>query len=259
MQVNLIRISVLICCFLSYSTFAQSVDVSQKEDVEVSGYELNGIEIDKQYLDSWGITKEEYERYDYIQNNTARGYFTPNANPLVYLGIEARTERERRKYAEKVAKLEWDNHEKTKAFMNAVQEASVGIFGRGAALDIQKGNEFEEGLTALASGKPINSNGIVNNDDAKLDGAMFNSRTLFIKTDCEPCDAQYRNLYTQLVQGSIARIEVVFSGASKVEMVRWAKKNEVSAQLNARGVIVLRKMDREESVSDYPTVRASSI
>ena len=42
-------------------------------------------------------------------------------------------------------------------------------------------------------------------------------------------------------------------------MVRWAKKNEVSAQLNARGVIVLRKMDREESVSDYPTVRASSI
>jgi hypothetical protein len=97
------------------------------------------------------------------------------------------------------------------------------------------------------------------NSGAATSGIQFESRTIYIKINCAKCDIEYQKLHTELMAGGIARIEVVFSGSSNVDMINWAKSQSVSPELNKRGVIVLRGIENDEKVSNFPTVRIDSI
>ena len=91
---------------VSFSTFAA--------DENVTTFEVKDYKADKQFLESWSLTQEEYDRYLFLKNNTPRGYYT-KSHPLFYLGIEARTEEERKKYARLIAQMEFEEGSKNKS------------------------------------------------------------------------------------------------------------------------------------------------
>ncbi|STJ20586.1 integrating conjugative element protein, PFL_4693 family [Escherichia coli] len=65
----------------------------------------------QQQAAQWGVTEEDYRRYRALMEGP-RGMQSPGLDPLTVLGIEARTDAERRQLAEKWVKAEYERTEK---------------------------------------------------------------------------------------------------------------------------------------------------
>lgn len=73
--------------------------------------------------DYWGLTLEEWTKYEKIKEVGGRGFWTPNLDPLTTLGVEAVTDQERAKYARLLAIKESERVEKELAFQRAYDKA----------------------------------------------------------------------------------------------------------------------------------------
>lgn len=70
----------------------------------------------------WGLRTEEWARYRELMQGSL-GIHSPNLDPLTALGIEARSDEERRRYAELQVQVEARRVEKTLAYQRAYDEA----------------------------------------------------------------------------------------------------------------------------------------
>lgn len=219
-------------------------------------YKVNELKVDNGYLEAWGITKEEYERFLYLKKNTPRGVITPQANPLYYLGIEARNDAERKRYAEKVAQLEFENFEKGRKWREEVQLAGYKLYGKGDLVDMSVGEALEsKGEKTLKAFGGSSSDAGVN-----LYGVEGRARSIFVKEDCTECLAAFKEALTALGDGKISKVSVVFPAKTSDQVIRvWASKAAVPLELNRRGVVDLRQADANENPKKYPTVVDSSI
>ena len=75
----------------------------------------------------WGLTPDEWQRYTEILRGP-RGQWTPNLDPLTALGVHARTETERRRYAELLVALEFERAERELAFQRAYDAAAARLY-----------------------------------------------------------------------------------------------------------------------------------
>lgn len=67
----------------------------------------------------WGLTEQDWKKYETLMKKGARGVWTPNIDPLTALGVEAETEEERVRYARLLAQKEFKRTEKEFAFQIA--------------------------------------------------------------------------------------------------------------------------------------------
>ncbi len=242
----------MLCALVSGSALATSqIDPRGLEEEKVISLQVS--ETDVAFMKEWGIDKEEYQRYQYLKNSTPRGYFTPGNNPIYYLGIEARTEQERQKYARIIAQMEFENVIKVQSFTKAVQLASVELYGRGEIAEYQTGKAFSEKLVGASKDK-LKQYFQQSNFDNKL--AM--GKRIYVKPDCTPCEREYKRAYADLLGGRIMQIQVVFPEEDTDVIVPWATKMEVPRDLNQQGVIVLRGMDESEAkeITKWPTSKS---
>ena len=70
----------------------------------------------------WRLSAEDWSRYEALMRGR-RGVWTPGADPLLVLGAHARTEAERRRFAEAFVRAEHARVEGELAFERAVQAA----------------------------------------------------------------------------------------------------------------------------------------
>src|SRR5258708_21620004 len=70
----------------------------------------------------WGLQAEEWARYRRLMQGPT-GIYSPNLDPLTALGIEARSDQERRHYAELQVQAEARRVEKTLAYQRAYDQA----------------------------------------------------------------------------------------------------------------------------------------
>lgn len=70
----------------------------------------------------WGLTDQEWERYETLMEGS-RGIWSPDLDPLTALGVEARSDQERRRYAELLVEVEKARVESELAFQQAYDEA----------------------------------------------------------------------------------------------------------------------------------------
>ncbi|CAI1238321.1 hypothetical protein [Serratia ficaria] len=70
---------------------------------------------EEQNARDWGLRQEEWTRYREVMRGPL-GIFSPNLDPLTALGIEARSDEERRRYAELQVQIEARRVEKTLAY-----------------------------------------------------------------------------------------------------------------------------------------------
>ncbi|MGC6360257.1 TIGR03759 family integrating conjugative element protein [Bisgaard Taxon 45] len=98
---------------------------SLTEDAQhVTSQYLNSSEQQsKQVAGEWGLSEEEWSRYQKIMKEGSRGIWSPNLDPLTTLGIEASSDTERMKYARLLARKEFERVEKELKFQLAYDAA----------------------------------------------------------------------------------------------------------------------------------------
>lgn len=77
---------------------------------------------EKRLANEWGLSAEEWARYDEIMDGPL-GVYSPNLDPLTALGIEARSDAERRRYAELQVRAESRRVEKLLTYQRAYDQA----------------------------------------------------------------------------------------------------------------------------------------
>lgn len=232
---------------LLLSFIIQAQDVKQDN---VNSFDVEGIQVDNGFLEAWGIDKTEYRRFMYLKDNTPRGIYTPSANPLYYLGMEARTDAERKKYAKLIAKMEFENVQKMQMLNREILLASKQIFGSGQAVDLSIGESLKKEMDPLSS--------LLGNK--QQNPSLATGRDLFVSLDCDDCIKKFKGLMGQLSVGTINTIDIVFPATVEdIDIKRWAYKAGVSPELNDRKVIGLRRAGENEKVDTYPSVRISAL
>lgn len=93
-------------------------------------------------LRQWSVTPEEYDRYEVLMSGIRGSFSNPNISPLEVLGIHARTPQERRKYADRLVRVLYEDTERVLAFEREVQAAwkrlGKPMFEPGAEPSIRK-------------------------------------------------------------------------------------------------------------------------
>ncbi|EHA9328511.1 TIGR03759 family integrating conjugative element protein [Salmonella enterica subsp. enterica serovar Poona] len=157
--------------------------------------ELEPIQI-KRNAQEWGLTAEEWQRYETLKKGR-RGVLSPGLDPLTMLGIEARSDEERRHFAELTVKQEFQRVEAELAFQREMNNAWMRVYP--GVLPVQD-----------------------------LRSEVSNARqALFVKDNCPACDRKL----TQLMKSNRPLDIYLVSSGGKDEAVRsWAKKHNIPAE-----------------------------
>ncbi|EIV5840935.1 TIGR03759 family integrating conjugative element protein [Klebsiella pneumoniae] len=144
----------------------------------------------------WGLTTEEWQRYETLKKGR-RGVLSPGLDPLTMLGIEARSDEERRHFAELTVKQEFQRVEAELAFQREVNSAWMRVYP--GVLPVQD-----------------------------LRSEVSNARqALFVKDNCPACDRKL----TQLMKSNQPLDIYLVGSGGKDEAVRsWAKKHNIPAE-----------------------------
>ena len=137
----------------------------------------------------WGISEIEWRRYTSLMQGI-RGSLSPEIiSPLEVLGIHARDEAERRRYAELWAQAMWEDAERILAFQRAYVEA---------------GRRLYPGIPLIAPSR-------LPETDGQTAGLGPQDRVLFFtRPDCDSCDALLARLLGRIDR--IAGIDVYLAG-----------------------------------------------
>lgn len=154
-----------------------------------------------QQAGQWGLSQEAMQRYRDLMAGP-RGIQSPGLDPLSALGIEARSDAERREYADKWVKAEFARTEKELRFQREVNAAWQRLYPQ--VLPVNMGNAA----------------GIAHDTGGRL--------ALFVRTkDCAVCDAR---LSAVLADQRPVDIYLVDSQGDDGALRQWAKDHRIPVE-----------------------------
>lgn len=152
---------------------------------------------DEQQAEDWGLLAEDWARYRQLQQGPL-GVYSPNLDPLTALGIEARNDVERRRFAELQVRAESARVTKELAYQRAYDQAWKRLY---PTLQMVT-------LTTAANSSP-----------ARLQG---NGRlALFIEDNCIACNLQVKKLQAA---GREFDLYMVGSDNDDARLRQWAQR-----------------------------------
>lgn len=164
------------------------------------------IRSDGQQARDWGLRSEDWARYRQLQQGPL-GVYSPNLDPLTALGIEARNDEERRRFAELQVRTESARVTKELAYQRAYDQAWKRLY---PTLQVVT-------LTAAANSSPVRLQG---------NGRL----ALFIEDNCMACNLQVQKLQAA---GRNFDLYMVGSDNDDARLRRWAQQ----AALDPRSVL----------------------
>jgi integrating conjugative element protein (TIGR03759 family) len=167
---GVLALSVLIALATARNADAQSASTtSSATRVTATQSQATLDERQEQRLaEAWGLKREEWTRYRELMRGPL-GIYSPNLDPLTALGIEARSEDERKRYAQLQARMEGVRVQKLLAYQRAYDEAWKQLYPNLPRVRLTQPREVQHGAPASA-------------DDAR--------NAVFVKADCPACDAR---------------------------------------------------------------------
>ncbi|WKV49511.1 TIGR03759 family integrating conjugative element protein [Dickeya fangzhongdai] len=201
------QMTLLIAATLTMSAMAQPPTTMQSHIVPVQGEQHR----DERLAQEWGLKTDEWQRYSELMEGPI-GTYSPNLDPLSALGIEARSDEERQRYAELQVKAEARRVEKLLAYQRAYDEAW------------QRLNPGMQRVSLPDAGLSRNT-------------VTGNGRTaVFVKDNCQPC--------TQLVQrlqasGTAFDLYMVGSRQDDALIRAWARRAQIDPEQVRNGTITL--------------------
>lgn len=165
-------------------------------------------ELDERLAREWGLQVEEWARYRQVMQGPL-GVYSPALDPLTALGIEARTDDERRRFAELQVQAEALRTEKLLAYQRAYDEAWKRLYP-----SLQP--------VALADADSV----------ATISGAP-DRLAVFVKAECPPCAQRVRQL-----QAAGTAFDLYLVGSQDDARLRqWAAKVGIDpAKVRARTI-----------------------
>lgn len=159
----------------------------------------------------WGLDIDEWTRYRTLMQGPL-GIYAPHLDPLTALGIEARTDEERRRYAEIQVRAEARRVEKMLAYQRTYDAAWKRLY---PALQRVELNRIPSAMDAREGPGRL---------------------TVFVKDACPPCDQRVRQLQAA---GSAFDIYMVGSRQDDARIRQWAAKAGIEPASVRAGVITL--------------------
>lgn len=150
--------------------------------------------LDERQARDWGLRPEEWTRYRQLMQGPL-GVYSPNLDPLTTLGIEARSDEERKHYAELQVQVEARRVNKTLAYQRAYDAAWERLYPGQQRVNLP-------GAQTLSAG---------NSGSGRL--------AVFVRADCAPCDQRVRQLQTA---GTAFDVYMVGSRQDDAHIRQWA-------------------------------------
>jgi integrating conjugative element protein (TIGR03759 family) len=159
------------------------------------------IDLDEKTASEWGLRSEEWSRYRQLMRGPL-GVYSPNLDPLTALGIEARSEEERRRYAELQVRAEGRRVQKLLAYQRAYDAAWRRLYP-----------SLEPIASDSTSLPPSRSQlqGVGSQTAGRL--------AVFVKENCAMCDQRVRELQSS---GRPFDVYVIGSLGDDAVIRRWA-------------------------------------
>lgn len=165
--------------------------------------------LDERLAKGWGLHPEEWTRYRQVMQGPL-GIYSPNLDPLTALGIEARSDEERKRYAELQVKAESRRVDKTLAYQRAYDAAWKRL--------------YPGQLRVNLPGAP--SPAVGNKGSGRL--------AVFVKANCLPCEQRVRQLQAA---GTAFDVYMVGSRQEDARIRQWATQAGVDAgRVRARSI-----------------------
>lgn len=201
--------------------------------------QTRATEVDLERAKMSGLNPEEWQRYTTLLRGP-RGLWTPALDPIWMLGIHARTDDERRKYAELAAQQEHARVAGELAFQKAYDDAFQMLYGDEPIIDTQKLAANRAAARARAEkNQPLQKTSMKKTPVSVL----VEERTLFfvsLTADCATCDAWLPKLLKRAQRG--AGLDIYFVGANardNAAIQAWAMKRAVPPDLVRNGRVTL--------------------
>ncbi len=164
---------------------AKNAGVTEQEGSDIQSARFSNTAqgaTEKTRAELWGLSRDDWQRYRTLMQGI-RGSISPaSLSPIEVLGIHARTEEERHRYAQRWAMMMREDAERILAFQHAYDEAQQRLFPQAQLIDAVK--------LAMHQSKTKTA----------LDGELGpTDRVLFFTaTDCVACDALLDRLLARL-------------------------------------------------------------
>lgn len=189
--------AIMLCCSAQASVQVQN-SRGEPVDAPAQSVQQSSVQDLKQQAGQWGLSQDDYERYQSLMNGP-RGIQSPGLDPLSTLGIEARSQAERRQYAEKWVKEEFARTQKELDFQREVTAAWKRLYPETLAVNMG------------------NAAGIAHDTGGRL--------ALFVKSaGCGQCDAR---LAAVLADNRPVDIYLVDSQGDDRKLRGWAKDHHI--------------------------------
>lgn len=221
MSPTLFRYTVLalVLAGLSWASTAAGQD---NRDTQRQSTQANPVNIepgDRAMANLWRLSMQEWQRYEKLRRGLGQ-YRSNKLDPITVLGINARSAAERRKYAERLARME---HERIKRVL-AFQRAYTAAFER---LYPEQPRVATNSMTrALTQGRQA----------ARRLGLVEQRKAVFVRTqDCAACRATVKRLAAAGTPMDIFIIDADSDGAIR----SWARSTGIDPARVRSGAITL--------------------
>lgn len=190
-------------------TAAQAAPVATSRAASSQVQNSTDAALDERLAREWGLRPEEWARYRQVMQGPL-GIYSPNLDPLTALGIEARSDEERNRYAELQVRAESRRVGKTLAYQRAYDAAWKRLYPGQQRVNMP-------GAQAPSTG---------NRGSGRL--------AVFVKADCSTCDQRVRQLQAA---GSAFDLYMVGSRQDDARIRQWATQAGVDpAKVRARTI-----------------------
>ena len=129
---------VALASLASSASAQQALGKPEQARTQVNQTHVNYSQLDdreKLLAQIWGLSNEEMVRAKVLLEGPRKTFSVPNLSPVEALGIHARTDAERRKYAEVFARALHQDVERSLAWNNAFTEAMQRMYPNEAVVD----------------------------------------------------------------------------------------------------------------------------
>lgn len=138
---------------------------------------------------AWGLSEAEWQRYKLLMQGIRGSISPPTISPIEVLGIHARNEEERRRYAELWARAMREDVDRILAFQRAYNEAGRRLYPNEKIIDVSRLPGRNNDTSTLLPGDRV---------------------LLFTRPDCPACDSLLSTLLKRI--DKVAGIDLYIAG-----------------------------------------------
>ena len=186
----------------------------------------------------WGLTKEEYQRYQKALEGPRGRFSVTNISPIEVLGIEATTTAERDRYAEMWVQMIRADTTKVLAFTRSVHETWQRRHPGAPLID----RDYINQARAKHGKRPIPQADATKILANPTKVAASDQLLLFTEIGCQPCNTDVVRLIDQLEAGVYAGLDVYVLDAQAGDVAaiqNWASELAVPPDLVQDGTLTL--------------------